>query len=204
MCFLWFTIDGVYWLTSLPVPGLSVYLRVALGKKSNQQSVNSVYAFSSGLTFNLRQYYTKNIWVWVGVFLFISSELMSHQHDLRPVYLWLVMHAGTHPAHHVHVSGGHREGVLLLRCWHVAGVCLWAGGGGFPSYLLKLTAFIHLSALCQSAESGHMFCLTQSQRVNNDYEAFSCCFHQHQQFVKCSTAKQFTCLHIHNSEDLIN
>lgn len=40
-------------------------------------------------------------------------------------------HAGTYPAHHVHVGGGH-VGVLL-------------SDGGLPSHLCQLAAFMHLS-----------------------------------------------------------
>lgn len=42
-----------------------------------------------------------------------------------------VRHAGTYPAHHVHVGGGH-VGVLL-------------SAGGLPSHLCQLAAFMHLS-----------------------------------------------------------
>lgn len=55
-------------------------------------------------------------------------------------------------------------------CWRVVDVLLCADGGGVPSHLRELIAFIHLSVphctVCQSAESAH----TQSlfERVNKD------------------------------------
>lgn len=60
-----------------------------------------------------------------------------------------MMHAGTYPAFHVHVGGGH-----VACCWRVA-LCWWR----MPSHLCELTAFIHLNVrscfVWQTAESAH-------------------------------------------------
>lgn len=99
------------------------------------------------------------------------------------------MHAGTYPAHHVHVGGGHVG--VLLSCYSVltAVNCLHTC---LSSQLLY--TWVSIAALwAQSVESAHVFgSHTQSlfERVNNDRVRPSAAFHQHQHFVNLFNSEQ--------------